>query len=144
MIRGSGTFVLLVAAYDKLSPDGSRWVYCRPAFFLPVRVLSRLFRWLFLAGLADVHAAGRLAFFGQFEDLHGREAFIARLASLKEEEFVRLRQAALHRTEVVLTYLARYTHRIAIAKSRLVSLDERGVRFRYKNYRHDGRHGFAR
>ena len=66
-----------------ISLDGARWVRCKPGFLLPVRVLSRLFRRLFLAALADAHAAGRLAFFGKIQDLHRREAFAARLAPLK-------------------------------------------------------------
>ena len=80
-----------------ISLDGTRWVRCRPGFLLPVRVLSRLFRRLFLAALADAHAAGRLAFFGEIEGLRRREAFAAHLAPLKTEELVRLRQAALRR-----------------------------------------------
>ena len=90
-----------------ISPDGTRWVRCKPGFLLPVQVLSRLFRRLFLTALADAHAAGRLAFFGKIQDLHRREAFAAPSRTAQTEELVRLRQAALRRPEAVLSYLAR-------------------------------------
>ena len=121
-----------------ISLDGTRWVRCKPGFLVPVRVLSRLFRRLFLAALADAHAAGRLAFFGEIAGLRRREALRRASRAAAAEELVRLRQAALRRAEAVLAYLARYTHRVAIANSRLIALDERGVTFRYKDYRRDG------
>lgn len=108
---------------------------CRPGFLLPVRVLSRLFRRLFLPALADAHAVGRLAFFGEIEGLRRRKAFIAHLAPLRKKNWLVYVKPPFAGPEVVLAYLARYTHRAAIANSRLVSLDERGVTFRYKDYR---------
>ena len=123
-----------------ISLDGTRWVPCRPGFFLPVRVLSRLFRRLFLAGLVDAHAAGRLAFFDQLESLRRREAFAAHLAPLRRKKwFLYAKPPPCADPEAVLAYLARYTHRVAISNSRLLGLDERGVTFRYKDYRRDGR-----
>ena len=121
-----------------ISLDGTRWVRCKPDFLLPVRVLSRLFRRLFLAALADAHAAGRLAFFGEIEDLRRREAFDAHLAPLKRKSWFVYAKPPFAGPEAVLAYLARYTHRVAISNSRLIALDERGVTFRYKDYRRDG------
>ena len=118
---------------------GTRWVHCKPGFLLPVRVLSRLFRRLLLAALADAHAAGRLAFFGEIEDLRHRDAFAAYLAPLKRKDWFVYAKPPFAGPEAVLAYLARYTHRVAIANSRLVALDERGVTFRYKDYRRNGR-----
>jgi hypothetical protein len=118
-----------------ISLDGTRWVHCKPGFLLPVRVLSRLFRRLFLAALADIHAAGRLAFFGKIQDLHRREAFAAHLAPLKRKKWFVYTKPPFAGPEAGLAYLARYTHRVAISNSRLVALDERGVTFRYNNYR---------
>jgi hypothetical protein len=122
-----------------ISPDGKRWVPCRPGFFLPVRVLSRLFRRLFLAGLAEAHAAGRLAFFGELDSLRHRQAFTAHLAPLGRKNWFVYAKPPFAGPEAVLAYLARYTHRVAISNSRLLDLDERGVTFRYKDYRRDGR-----
>ena len=117
---------------------GRRWVRCRPGFLLPVRVLSRLFRRLFLAGLVEAHAAGRLAFFAEIEDLRRRQAFAAHLAPLKRKNWFIYAKPPFSGPEAVLAYLARYTHRVAIANSRLIALDERGVTFRYKDYRRNG------
>ena len=121
-----------------ISLDGTRWVRCKPGFLLPVQVLSRLFRRLFLAGLADAHAAGRLAFFGKIEGLLRRKAFDAHLAPLKRKKWFVYARPPFAGPQAVLAYLARYTHRVAISNSRLVSLDQRGVTFRYKDYRRDG------
>ena len=121
-----------------LSPDGQRWISCRPGFFLPVRVLSRLFRRLFLDRLSEAHAQGRLAFFGHLAGLAERAAFTARLSPLRRAEWVVYAKRPFAGPESVLAYLARYTHRVAISNSRLVSLDERGVTFRWKDYRQDG------
>jgi hypothetical protein len=107
-----------------------------------VRVLSRLFRRLFLTRLADAHVAGRLAFFGEITGLRRREAFIAHLAPLRRKKWFVYAKPPFAGPEAVLAYLARYTHRVAIANSRLVSLDKRGVTFRYKDYRRDGRARF--
>jgi hypothetical protein len=103
-----------------------------------VRVLSRLFRRLFLTGIADAHAAGRLAFFGEIEGLRRRTAFTAYLAPLRRKNWFVYAKPPFGGPEAVLAYLARYTHRVAISNSRLLALDERGVTFRYKDYRRDG------
>jgi hypothetical protein len=121
-----------------LSLDGERWVSCRPRFFLPVRVLSRLFRRLFLDRLAAAHAEGRLAFFGEIAALADRAAFAARLAPLRRAEWVVYAKRPFAGPESVLAYLARYTHRVAISDSRLVAMDDKGVIFRWKDYRQDG------
>jgi len=116
-----------------LSPDGERWVACRPGFFLPVRVLSRLFRRLFLDKLAAAH--GRLAFFGDLAPLAVPLAFQAHLAPLRRAEWVVYAKPPFGGPAAVLAYLARYTHRTAIANSRLVGMDDHAVRFRWKDYR---------
>jgi hypothetical protein len=121
-----------------ISLDGTRWVRCKPGFLLPVRVLSRLFRRLFLAALADAHAAGRLAFFGEIQNLHRREVFAAHLAPLKRKKWFVYSKPPFAGPEAVLAYLARYTHRVAISNSRLLALDARGVTFRYKDYCRSG------
>lgn len=124
------------------SPDGARWIACRPGFFLPVRVLSRLFRRLFLDRLAEAHRSGRLAFHGQLSALAEAGAFAAHLAPLRRSEWVVYAKRPFAGPEAVLAYLSRYTHRVAIANSRLISLDERGVTFRWKDYRaRDGAKG---
>jgi hypothetical protein len=118
-----------------LSPDGSRWIACKPGFFLPVRVLSRLFRRLFLEGLKALKEAGKLAFFGDFARLADKDAFDAALAPLRRSEWVVYAKRPFAGPAAVLAYLARYTHRVAISNSRLVALDEAGVAFRWKDYR---------
>jgi predicted Zn-ribbon and HTH transcriptional regulator len=122
-----------------ISPDGQRWVSCRPGFFLPVRVLSRLFRRLFLKALSAAHAAGRLSFFG--DDIHLAEAqsFAALLAPLRKAEWVVYAKRPFGGPQAVLAYLSRYTHRVAIANSRLISCDQQGVTFKWKDYRIEGR-----
>jgi Putative transposase len=121
-----------------ISLDGKRWVRCKPGFLLPVRVLSSLFRRLFLTALADVHAAGRLQFFGEIAGLCRREAFARHLAPLRRKNWFVYAKPPFSGPQAVLAYLARYTHRVAIANSRLITLDERGVTFRYKDYRRNG------
>ena len=122
-----------------ISLDGTRWMRCRPGFLLPVRVLSRLFRRLFLAGLADAHAAGRLAVLRRSSTAcSDRRAFAAHLAPLRQKNWFVYAKPPFAGPEAVLAYLARYTHRVAISNSRLIALDERGVTFRYKDYRRDG------
>ena len=118
--------------------DGSRWVACRPGFFLPVRVLSRLFRRLFLTALTTAHAAGRLNFFGNHAHLSGPQALAAYLAPTRTAEWVVYAKRPFGGPEAVLAYLARYTHRVAIANSRLIAFDDNGVTFRWKDYRVDG------
>jgi len=103
-----------------------------------VRVLSRLFRRLFLTALADAHTVGRLAFLGEIQNLHRREVFAAHLAPLKRKKWFVYSKPPFGGPEAVLAYLARYTHRVAIANSRLLALDARGVTFRYKDYRRSG------
>jgi hypothetical protein len=121
-----------------LSLDGQSWISCRPRFFLPVRVLSRLFRRLFLDRLAEAHAEGRLVFFGELAALADQAAFTARLAPLRRAEWVVYAKRPFAGPESVLAYLARYTHRVAISGSRLVSMDDKGVTFLWKDYRQDG------
>jgi hypothetical protein len=122
-----------------ISPDRERWVSCRPGFFLPVRVLSRLFRRLFLKALSTAHAAGRLSFFGDHAHLTDAQSFAAYLAPLRKAEWVVYAKSPFGGPEAVLAYLSRYTHRVVIANSRLIAFDERGVTFRWKDYRVDGR-----
>jgi hypothetical protein len=125
----------IIAPGGGLSPDGSRWISCRPGFFLPVRVLSRLFRRLFLEGLSALHASGRLAFHGDLAALAEAEAFAAMLAPLRRADWVVYAKRPFGGPEAVLAYLARYTHRVAISNSRLVAMDRHGVTFRWKDYR---------
>ena len=126
-----------------ISLDGMHWVHCRPGFLLPVPVLSRLFRRLFLTRLTDSHAAGQLAFFGDLDGLCRRQAFVAHLAPLKRKDWFVYAKPPFAGPEAVLAYLARYTHRVAISNSRLVSLDEGGGTFRYKDSRRNGRARFG-
>ena len=121
-----------------LSEDGECWVACRPGFFLPVRVLSRLFRRLFLTGLAAIHAAGRLRFFGELAGLADPDAFADHIAPLRKSEWVVYAKAPFGGPQAVLAYLSRYTHRIAISNSRLIAADANTVTFRVKDYRIDG------
>jgi hypothetical protein len=122
--------------------DGTRWVRCRPGFLLPVRVLSRLFRRLFLARLAVAHTAGQLTFFGEIAGLRRCQAFAAHLAPLRRKNWFVYAKPPFAGPAAVLAYLARYTHRVVISNSRLLALDEPGVTFRYKDYRRDGRARF--
>src|SRR5512133_3104069 len=114
--------VHMIVPSGGISLDGTRWVRCKPGFLLPVRVLSRLFRRLFLAALANAHTAGRLAFFGEIADLRRREAFDAHLAPLKRKKWFVYARPPFSGPETVLAYLARYTHRVAISNSRLIAL----------------------
>jgi Putative transposase/Transposase zinc-binding domain len=124
-----------------LSADGQRWVACRPGFFLPVRVLSRLFRRRFLEELLHLHERSQLKFFGEHAGLADASAFKAWLMPLRRIEWVVYAKRPFAGPEAVLAYLSRYTHRVAISNSRLVSLDERGVSFRWKDYRAKGSKG---
>jgi len=121
-----------------ISPDGKKWLTCRPGFFLPVRVLSRLFRRLFLKMLAAAHTAGRLAFFGDHAALANAAAFTAFVKPLRKAEWVVYAKKPFGGPQAVLAYLARYTHRVAIANSRLISADQTGVTFKWKDYRIEG------
>jgi hypothetical protein len=122
-----------------ISPNGECWVRCRPNFFLPVRVLSRLFRRLFLEGLEALHVAGKLQFFAGLSGLAAQDAFRAYLAPLRKTEWVVYAKPPFAGPAQVLAYLARYTHRVAIANSRLVKLDNDQVSFRWRDYRENGR-----
>ena len=121
-----------------LSEDGSRWVACRSQFFLPVRVLSQLFRRLVVEMLGAAHASGKLVFFGPHAALADATAFAAFLTPLKRCEWVVYAKRPFAGPEAVLAYLSLYTHRIAISNRRLVSADADTVSFRYKDYRLDG------
>jgi hypothetical protein len=127
-----------------ISPDGKRWVSCRPGFFLPVRVLSRLFRRLFLKALFAAHAASRLSFFGEHAHLADAQSFAALLAPLHKAEWIVYAKPPFGGPQAVLTYLSRYTHRVAIANSRLIACDEQGVTFKWKDYRIEGRDRYKR
>lgn len=118
-----------------LSPDSTRWVACRPGFFLPVRVLSRLFRCLFIEGLRALHREGALAFYGDRTGLTDAVAFAAFLAPFRKSEWVVYTKPSFGGPEAVLAYLSRYTHRVAISNHRLVSANAETVAFRWKDYR---------
>jgi hypothetical protein len=113
-----------------LSLDGKRWISCRPGFFLPVCVLSRLFRRLFLEKLAAAHGDGLLRFFGEHSHHGDARAFAGHLRPLRKVEWVVYAKRPFAGPEAVLAYLSRYTHRVAIANSRLIGLDDRGVTFK--------------
>ena len=119
--------------------DADRWVACKPGFFLPVRVLSRLFRRRFLEELQNAHRNDRLKFFGEHADLSDAAAFADWLAPLRQCEWVVYAKRPFAGPEAVLAYLSRYTHRVAISNRRLLACDERGVTFRWKDYRAQGR-----
>jgi len=118
--------------------DGERWVACRPGFFLPVRVLARLFRRLFLDKLAADHAAGRLQFFGEHAHLADPRAFAAFLKPLRKTKWFVYAKRPFAGPQAVLAYLSRYTHRVAISNRRLISADDTGVTFKVKDYRIEG------
>jgi hypothetical protein len=125
-----------------LSIDGQRWVSCKPGFFLPVRVLSRLFRRLFMEDLSKAFQAGELKFFGEHQSLADATAFANWLKPMKQIEWVVYAKRPFAGPKAVLAYLSRYTHRVAIANSRLLALDERGVTFKWKDYRSKGQSRF--
>ena len=128
---------------EGVSPTGTtksaRWVSCRPGFFLPVRVLSRLFRRLFLEKLVAAHEAGRLHFFGDRATLVDVHTFADYLRPLRKVEWVVYAKKPFGGPEAVLAYLSRYTHRVAISNSRLIALDDKGVTFKWKDTRAKGR-----
>jgi hypothetical protein len=119
-----------------LAPDGSRWIACRPGFFLPVRVLSRLFRRLFLTYLQEAFDRQQLQFFADVTHLADPQAFAQSLAPLQQREWVVYAKAPFGGAEQVLDYLARYTHRVAISNSRLVAMTSGTVTFHYRDARH--------
>jgi putative transposase/transposase-like zinc-binding protein len=120
-----------------LAPDGTRWICCRDGFFLSVRVLSRLFRRLFLQYLINAFEAGRLEFFSSLESLRDASLFLDYLAPLREAEWVVYAKRPFTGPEQVLDYVGRYTHRVAISNNRLLDIAEGKVTFHYKDYRHD-------
>jgi Putative transposase/Transposase zinc-binding domain len=122
-----------------LSPDRARWVACKPGFFLPVRVLSRLFRRRFLEELQAAYRRGQLRFFGEYAGLNDASTFAEWLAPMRACEWVVYAKRPFAGPQAVLAYLSRYTHRVAISNQRLVALDEHGVTFRWKDYRVHGR-----
>ena len=122
-----------------LSPDGTRWIACPPGFFLSVKVLGRLFRRLFLERLAQAFDAGALRFFGDLAPLAEAEAFTVHCAALRKIDWVVYAKRPFGGPEQVLAYLGRYTHRVAIANSRLVAMTDDTVSFRWKDYRREGR-----
>jgi Putative transposase/Transposase zinc-binding domain len=119
-----------------ISPDGQRWIACRPGFFLPVRVLSRLFRRLFLEYLQAAFDQGKLQFFASLERLREPRAFVRYLAPLRRSEWVVYSKPPFGGPQQVLNYLGRYTHRVAISNNRLLNIDQGKVTFRWKDYRH--------
>jgi hypothetical protein len=121
-----------------LSPDGQRWISCRPNFLLPIRVLSRLFRRLFLESLQRAFDSGKLQFFGHLEPFRDRLTFTRHLAALKEREWVVYAKRPFAGPQQVLDYVGRYTHRVAISNNRLVDIENDHVSFRWKDYRTDG------
>jgi hypothetical protein len=123
-----------------LSLDGERWVACQPGFFLPVRVLSRLFRRLFLEKLSDAYQTGKLQFFGEQLSLAEPQHFTEWLQPLRQCDWVVYAKRPFAGPDAVLAYLSRYTHRVAIANSRLTAWDEQGVTFKWKDYRSNGQY----
>jgi len=121
-----------------LSPDGQRWVTCRPDFFLPVKVLSRLFRRLFLESLQKAFQANELQFFGALEPLREHGTFAQHLARAKASEWVVYAKRPFAGPQQVLDYVGRYTHRVAISNHRLLDIENDQVRFEWKDYRHNG------
>ena len=130
--------VHMVVPGGGIALDGSRWVSSRPAFLLPVRVLGKLFRRLFLTRLIELHGAGRLAFFGGLAQLAARRTFLRHLAPVRKKRWVVYAKPPFAGPAAVLAYLSRYTHRVAISNRRLIAFDQTGVTFLYKDYRRDG------
>jgi len=128
-----------VVAGGGISPDGTRWISCRPDFFLPVRVLARLFRRLFLDYLEKAFNAGELQFFSSLAPLRTRHAFLRHIAPVRKTDWVVYAKPPFDGPEQVLRYVARYTHRVAISNDRLLDLDDGTVQFRWKDYRDGSR-----
>jgi hypothetical protein len=118
-----------------LAPDGTQGIPCRPHFFLPIRVLSRRFRRLYLAGLEQLYAQGHLTLMGRCRELAEIQPWHQFLAALRDKEWVVYAKEPIQDSQHVLTYLARYTHRTAISNHRLMALEGDQVTFRYKDYR---------
>jgi hypothetical protein len=130
--------VHMVVPGGGIALDGQRWVAARPAFLLPVRVLGKLFRGVFLSRLLALYDAGRLGFFGSLAQLADRRAFLRHLAPVRKKRWAVYAKPPFAGPEAVLAYLSRYTHRVAISNRRLLAFNEAGVTFRYKDYRRDG------
>jgi hypothetical protein len=128
----------LVVPGGGIALDGQRWIAARPAFLLPVRVLGKLFRGVFLSRLLALHDAGKLGCFGSLAHLVDRAAFLRHLAPVRKKRWAVYAKPPFAGPEAVLAYLSRYTHRVAISNRRLLAFDEAGVTFRYKDYRRDG------
>jgi hypothetical protein len=122
-----------------IAPGGQRWISCRPGFFLPVRVLARLFRRLFLDALVKAFARGKLQFFSSLETLRDRLSFQRYLACSRQSEWVVYAKPPFAGPEPVLDYVGRYTHGVAISNHRLLGMDDGHVRFQWKDYRHHNR-----
>ena len=122
-----------------LSPDHDRWIACRHGFFLPVRVLSRLFRRLFLEALRTAFDQGKLRFFGELEELCHAERFAAYLTPLHDKEWVVYAKPPSAATVQALEYLARYTHRVALSNDRLLAVEDGSITFQWKDYRDEGK-----
>jgi len=123
-----------------ISPDGTRWISCRSNFFLPVSVLARLFRRLFLEYLQQAFDAGDLRFFSSLEPLRMRDAFLRHIAPCREKDWVVYAKRPFAGPEEVLKYVARYTHRVAISNDRLLDINDGKVQFRWKDYRDGNRY----
>jgi Putative transposase/Transposase zinc-binding domain len=127
-----------------VSLDGERWIVCKPGFFLPVKALARLFRRLFLAALETAFDKGELCLFGELAPLCEPRAFAKRIVALRKMDWIVYAKPPFGGPEQVLAYLARYTHRAAIANSRLVAAGDDDVAFSYKDYRRQGRRRIMR
>ena len=123
-----------------ISPDGTRWISCRPNYLLPVPVLAPLFRRLFLDYLRQAFDAGDLQFFSSLEPLRIRDAFLRHIAPCREKDWVVYAKRPFAGPEEVLKYVARYTHRVAISNNRLLDINDGKVQFRWKDYRDGNRH----
>ncbi len=121
-----------------LSMNHDKWIACKPNFFLSVRVLSRLFRRLFLELLMQAYQEGKLHFFNNLSKIKSEKQFFYWMKPLKKKEWVVYAKKPFAGPKAVLAYLSRYTHRVAIANSRLVKMDKQGITFKYKDYRQKG------
>ena len=128
-----------VVAGGGIAPEGDRWIFCRSGFFMPVRVLSRLFRRLFLEALRKAFDCGKLKFFSSLEALQDRRAFMRYLAPVRKAEWVVYAKPPFAGPQQVLDYVGRYTHRVAISNDRLLDIENGEVRFRWKDYRDNNR-----
>jgi len=130
--------VHMVVPGGGIALDGQRWISSRPAFLLPVRVLGKLFRGVFLSRLLALYDTSKLVFFGSLAALAARRAFLRHLAPVRKKRWAVYAKPPFAGPEAVLAYLSRYTHRVAISNRRLLAFDDVGVTFRYKDYRRDG------